>query len=75
MYELVNYVDKEFFRKFLLQKKIDRIKKRDGNIFGWKFRECIYCGGIYEYNKNKCLVFGKICRKCGKFNYFQFVCF
>ena len=56
------------------EKKTDRTEKRDGNTSGWKSRECIYCVGIHEHNKNKCPAFGKICRKCGKPNHFQSVC-
>ena len=74
VHEPVNYVDKETPRKPLLQKKTDRTEKRDGNTSGWKSRECIYCGGIHEHNKNKCPAFGKTCRKCGKPNHFQSVC-
>ena len=74
MHELLNYVDKEPPRKLPLQKNPDRPKKGDGNTAGWKSRECMYCGGTHEHNKNKCPVFGKTCRKCGKLNHFQSVC-
>lgn len=31
---------------------------------------CMFCGKIHERNKNKCPVFGKKCKKCGKENHF-----
>ena len=76
MHEPINYVDKQPPRKPPLQKKSDRTKKKgDGNTSDWKSRECIYCGGIHEHNKNKCPAFGKTCRKCGTPIHFQSVCF
>ena len=37
-------------------------------------RKCKYCGGMHEYNKQKCPAYGKICRKCQKQNHFAAVC-
>lgn len=37
-------------------------------------KRCKYCGGNYEFKREKCLVYGKICGKCGKSNYFVRVC-
>lgn len=36
--------------------------------------KCKYCGGIYLWDRDKCLVFGYICWKCKKKNYFLKVC-
>ena len=29
-------------------------------------KKCKYCGGVHEWNKTKCLAYGKECRKCYK---------
>ena len=36
--------------------------------------ECKYCGGQHEWINTKCPAYAKSCRKCGKYNHFQFVC-
>ena len=37
-------------------------------------RKCKYCGGVHEWNKAKCLAYGKECQKCHKLNHFAAVC-
>ena len=76
--EPVNFMEKQGTKKPPWQKRPGIPKKRSGNTTGRQFkeeRECIYCGGQHQFNKNKCPAFGKTCRKCGKPNHFSSVCF
>ena len=76
--EPVNFMEKQGTKKPPWQKRPGIPKKRSGNTTGRQFkekRECIYCGGHHQFNKNKCPAFGKTCRKCGKPNHFSSVCF
>lgn len=49
-------------------------EKKDGRDVSFKLVNCKYCGRKYERLRDKCLVFGKECVKCGKINYFVKLC-
>ena len=73
--EPVNFVKKETTNKIDAHKQHTESKKN--NSFGMQVKDgqqCRYCGGRHERDKKKCPVFGKTCRRCGKFNHFQSVC-
>jgi hypothetical protein len=72
--DLSQYAESETVNRLQNSFRKDTLDKKDEFMNRTMIKDCHFCGGSHERNKEKCPAYGQQCRKCGRNNHFSKAC-